>query len=132
MARLAAEALCEKSSTGSQFNKLAEARQNGELSGCHGIPADEECAMYETETVSDTTPDLTGRKARCACGALADSDPGLAFFEYRGPGSPDELSCKNCGIRDHAGREVWTKCQNYEPHGPWEFDSYYCGCRGWD
>lgn len=24
------------------------------------------------------------------------------------------------------------QCKTFEPHGPYEFDSYYCGCRGWD
>ena len=53
-----------------------------------------------------STPDLTGRTAKCgynnpgtSCNATAPSDPHLAFFGYR----PEK-----------------------------EFDEYYCGCRGWD
>ena len=47
VARLAAETLSEEQNARFRLNKLAEARQNGELSGCHGIPADEEtqCTM---------------------------------------------------------------------------------------
>lgn len=24
------------------------------------------------------------------------------------------------------------KCKTFTPHGPWDFDEFYCGCHGWD
>jgi len=24
------------------------------------------------------------------------------------------------------------RCPGFEPRGAWDFDSFYCGCRGWD
>lgn len=84
-------------------------------------------------------PDLTGREARCSYGhhprGTVPSRLDLAFFEYRGPGSPAATEqCKKCGYLKMAhdeGRTQQGKCE-FEPHGPYEFDKYYCGCWGWD
>lgn len=98
---------------------------------------------------------LIGRVARC--GSVA-KEPGsghgeapstehdrLAFFEYRGEGSRAATeSCKLCGyglFAHGSDATVWkngktavqnASCPGFEPHGPWECDTYYCGCRGWD
>ena len=84
-------------------------------------------------------PDLKGRRARCAyfrtCGSEVDSSVDLAFFEYKGPGSPYSINTCTCGYyevahTDKASNRV--KCEKFTPRGPREFDLYYCGCRGWD
>lgn len=89
-----------------------------------------------------STPVLTGRLARCYCGKTNPSDqaaPGyvvLSFFEFCGEGSPSAALCK-CGYAEVAhGCERDLKqrftCGTYEPRGGQEFDSFYCGCGGWD
>ena len=79
---------------------------------------------------------LVERKARCCTQASErDSSLDLAFFEYRGPGSRSALlSCKNCGYYEIAHQKEGHKqsCNHFEPHGSWEYDRYYCGCRGWN
>jgi hypothetical protein len=84
--------------------------------------------------------DLTGRVAKCSCGMTRTSDPDLAFFEYRGADSKcASNTCKHCRYYDVAHTdEVRAKnpggriCSNFEPIGPYEWDIFYCGCRGWD
>ena len=71
----------------------------------------------------------------------------LAFFEYRGPGSRYATALCKCGFSTTAhdpeamARNVPNnrltviergKCEGFQARGPHEFDSYYCGCRGWD
>lgn len=86
---------------------------------------------------AEKQPLLEGRQAKCAsCGHTAQSSYSLAFFKYRGEGSHDALHhCKNCMYYESAhnmpGRP-FAKCKDFEPHGPYEYDEYYCGCRGWD
>lgn len=82
---------------------------------------------------------LAGRQAKCSCGRTAPSSPELAFFEFRGPGSEAALEmCKHCPYNVRAHRpEVMAKndalkCTSFEAHGAFEFDKYYCGCRGWE
>jgi hypothetical protein len=85
--------------------------------------------------------------ARCSCGALkASNSPSLAFFEFRGEGSrAAEQTCANCGyaytphvaelIKDFIIKETVIeagKCPGFKARGAWEYDSFYCGCRGWD
>ena len=133
------------------------------------------CGVHDCTTVADE-PDLTGRKARCSCGKIANSDASdvgwtyLPFFEYRGPGSADAARvCKTCRYHDvaHVDKPCWrcggtgtyqwagadplgharpgpcTSCSGtgvrkgitahvFEPIGPYEFDSWYCGHSGWD
>ncbi len=102
-----------------------------------------------------TTISLEGRTARCAyCRAEVPSTEHerLAFFEYRGPGSRDaERQCKHCRYFDTAhdpehmqrlarsgGERRPTiveqgRCPGFEtdPNGN-PYDSYFCGCRGWN
>lgn len=93
---------------------------------------------------------LEGREARCGCGKTrpsTDQDDGsLAFFEYRGEGSRMATDmCKHCHFsivaHEHEGvknnvdpRTVIEKgkCEGFEARGSWEYDVFYCGCRGWD
>lgn len=102
-----------------------------------------------SEQIADA-PNLTGRTARCTCGRTAPSDVSgrLAFFEFRGPGSRVATdTCKHCCYYEcthdpeYMARNVPSnpltvvqqgKCPGFEPHGAFEFDHYYCGCRGWD
>ncbi len=90
---------------------------------------------------ADALPDLTGRMAKCGCGHTVAStfDNSIAFFQFRGEGSRDALeNCKNCWYSRRAhepevmAKNLALKCTNFEPHGPYEFDSFYCGCRGWE
>jgi hypothetical protein len=94
-------------------------------------------------TIVAEAPDLTGRLARCSCGAISPSEFGLAFFEYRGPGSRKaEQTCGSCGfsIKAHSQDDTRTtmnviargKCEAFVPHGSYEYDDFYCGCRGWN
>jgi hypothetical protein len=65
------------------------------------------CAIHGCLDVAGELPNLEGRKARCAygCNHNVASSLSLAFFQYRGPGSPN---------------------------GERPMDTYYCGCFGWD
>lgn len=85
------------------------------------------------------TPDLDGRTARCSCGATRPSSTGLAFFEYRGEGSRSAVdTCKHCRYalvaheRKRSEPHLRLVCDHFEPHGAWEHDSFYCGCRGFE
>lgn len=91
---------------------------------------------------ASTVVDLTGRFAKCTYRHVEEdkvpSSTSLAFFEYRGPGSPrSQEICKNCKyhIKGHERSGMNNNlriCSNFEPIGPYEFDTYYDGCRGWD
>lgn len=83
---------------------------------------------------------LEGRTARCICGSVvASTTPHIAFFEYRGEGSRSATTtCKNCRYAEVAHTDEARRknprllCTTFEPHGAFEFDSFYCGCRGFD
>lgn len=87
--------------------------------------------------------DLSARQAKCYCGRTEPSDSRIAamgFFEYRGAGSDSAVHhCGTCGYYDTAhltinpltGREGITE-HDFVQRGASEFDSFYCGCRGWD
>jgi hypothetical protein len=94
---------------------------------------------------AQSAPDLTGRVARCSCGAERPSSFELAFFEFRGEGSKAATqACAHCGYfavahgpdaprRNHGQSAVERAgCPGFEPHGSWDYDIYYCGCRGWN
>lgn len=81
--------------------------------------------------------ELSNRKARCACGRIVPSSIKLAFFEYTGEGSSAAIeTCATCHYFETAhspdARPNVHICDNFKPHGPYEYDRYYCGCRGWD
>jgi hypothetical protein len=114
---------------------------------CYGTDSRAEIAVAVSEE-----PDLTGREARCGCGSVRPSSTDLAFFEYRGVGSRQAReSCKHCGYnecahdpaymdtlvhnRDGSRRQTVVesgKCLGFEARGAWDYDLFYCGCRGWD
>ena len=103
-----------------------------------GKPSCAICGGLASKTVA-VTPDLAGRVARCYCGREVPSGPGLAFFEYRGVGSPVSMqACAKCNYFDEAHtpevmkKNSTLKCWNFTPHGAYEKDLYYCGCGGWD
>ncbi len=83
-------------------------------------------------------PDLTGRKSECStCRAsIVPSSIDLPFFEYKGSESPHAITKCVCGYYEVAHekpRNPHVKvCNQFRPVGPAEFDTYYCGCRGWD
>jgi hypothetical protein len=92
-------------------------------------------------------PDDGNREARCSqCGRIVDSNPSLPFFEDTSEGSEAAtLHCK-CGYYESAHSAEMLKarniqnstvierglCKGFESHGAYEYDRYYCGCRGWD
>jgi hypothetical protein len=107
------------------------------------IPACAICAGINpgSNVAAFTEPNLEGRFAKCYCGKTMPStlDGSLAFFEYRGG---IQNSCANCGYRDLTHLQFYEinpltqrpndgKCMNFVPK-VFEFDSFYCGCRGWD
>lgn len=80
------------------------------------------------------------RQAQCPyCKTIVVSDPGLAFFEDRSV-ETDRTSCGvgKCyyvravhnPINPHTGRPGVTD-HAFVPR-VYIYDSYYCGCRGWD
>jgi len=78
------------------------------------------------------------RNARCICGKIAPSTDNLAFFKDRGPGSDySRYICEKCGYNMSAHRRNLDKnsliCTSFTPlESGHDYDSYYCGCRGWD
>lgn len=93
------------------------------------------CVIHDCIEVADTPHDLTGRMARCSCGATKPSSPSaLAFFTYRGPCSLESTETCKCGLyrSAHSPEKPHVKCKEFIARGPNEFDSFYCGCRGWD
>jgi hypothetical protein len=103
------------------------------------IPA---CVICGTTEVAESTPNLEGREARCSCGSKVTSRITLAFFEFRGEGSNRGMTtCIECSGAEVLHRELnpvtgrpGTKTDHeFKPNiAGWEFDSYYCGCYGWD
>lgn len=85
-------------------------------------------------------PNLEGRVAKCSARcAIVPSSVNLAFFEYLGSDSPaSKQNCGQCGYYEIAHHQQDGRprnqnvCLKFRPHGPYEFDSYYCGCHGWD
>jgi hypothetical protein len=92
------------------------------------------------ETVTDS-PNMTGRMARCSCGRTVPSSVDLAFFEFCGDGSRIATeTCAKCNYSVLAHRPHNPKpyagapfehCA-FAPKGAYEFDRFYCGCRGWN
>jgi hypothetical protein len=82
--------------------------------------------------------DISNRYARCSCGKTEKSSYDLAFYKYRGSGSDfANQVCNNCGYNVSAHRRDIGKrsliCSSFTAKSTGhEYDSYYCGCRGWD
>ena len=100
-----------------------------------GNPACVICfGSIEAKTIIEIELEL-GRKAQCSiCDKVVDSREHLPFFRYRGKASYEALHKCKCGYYDVAhGREgSMCKCDKFVAHGEYEYDEYYCGCRGWD
>ena len=85
---------------------------------------------------------LENRTARCHCGRTEPSNVKLAFFEYRGEGSRQATeSCAHCPYNSTAHERARDITQThlaqlreheFESHGAFEYDGFYCGCNGWD
>jgi hypothetical protein len=95
------------------------------------------CAICAPDTAAYLpcdAPNLAGRQARCSYKCkVVPSSTALPFFEYLGPGSAAARErCKTCSYFEAAHRPGTLACDTFEPHGPYEYDRYYCGCRGWD
>ncbi len=89
-----------------------------------------------------------GREARCSyCQTVVPSRESLPFFQFRGEGSREATeTCRVCrcyeiahhprtdGPEAYRGKipSVIGTPHPFEPHGAYEFDGYYCGCRGWE
>ena len=104
------------------------------------------------EVIARTDFTILGREARCGCGRIEPSSVSLAFFEFTGAGSARALKgCRVCGYDEcahepeHMATLVYKRdgtrrptvvedgrCTGFVPSGPWRYDTFYCGCRGWD
>lgn len=91
------------------------------------------------------------REAQCSsCLKIVPTSDNLAFLERTGEGTKAATeSCANCGYHEIAhsydgnyappsNKKNPHLCLNFDPpmefvpHGPWPYDRFYCGCRGWD
>ena len=80
------------------------------------------------------------RTARCTdCDDRRPSDPSLPFFEDRSPGTQDHR-CRDCrkfrAAHEYDPRRVRPEASSKHECVPmtegYPYDSFYCGCRGWD
>ena len=74
------------------------------------------------------------RQAKCQCGKVVPSKESLPFFESKDAGSRlATIQCKHCVYHDAAHNKGHKLvCDNFTPHGAFQYDSFYCGCNGWD
>ena len=93
------------------------------------------CVIHNCSEVTPTQPSIEGREAQCtSCQAIVPSAFNLAFFQYKGPGSQwGRETCKMCQFlkRAHETGRVTDHEFVPQPEGA-QYDSFYCGCRGWD
>jgi hypothetical protein len=82
---------------------------------------------------------MSNRYARCLCFKTVPSAPDLPFFQDRGPNSKyQNTTCVVCNYNESAhvpaiqARPRSLICTQFMRGQGHEFDSYYCGCRGWD
>jgi hypothetical protein len=76
----------------------------------------------------------------CEESPIMESSKSLAFYEFRGEGSKDAINLCICGYHrvahvpdlTHSCTKNCGHCNNFQPHGPYEYDRYYCGHMGWD
>lgn len=122
----------------------------GDVANATAVDGSPCCAIHAGLTpdayiVSDQPLNLNGRLARCHCGKLEPSSLDLAFFEYRGEGSPHATTVCVCGfhyvahIAEGVARNIDKRtvidtgeCSGFVARGAATFDSFYCGCDGWD
>jgi hypothetical protein len=99
-----------------------------------GLPANHPSCVICTPDIRACLPEQTinleGRLAECMCGNKEPSSTNLAFFEFRGVGSRSAVETCECGYYEVAHPNRY--CEQFKPRGPYEFDTFYCGCRGWD
>ena len=89
--------------------------------------------------VDPAPPALIGRAAQCSCGKTVPSSTDLPFFEFKGLNSPRARdACKVCGMNIGVHQAINPTTMRagitdhaFVPHGPYFYDAYYCGCRGW-
>lgn len=115
------------------------------------VPA---CVVHDCIELALTlgSPLLEGRRAECHCKTQLPSSLDLAFFVYRGPGSPVSLGCASCSLVPGSPQHQDGKCmhvkkglrwsenvadwepngKSYVARGPMLTDAFYCGCDGWD
>lgn len=92
----------------------------------------------EGNTASDEELQAMDRWAICPqCKALHSSSHSLAFYVYRGEGSSDAINiCGKCGLKHSAhlpdNYSQLKMPHEFQAHGAFELDFYYCGCKGWD
>ena len=99
----------------------------------------EVCKGWRTDKHGDDPmgifEELEGRGARCSCGKIYKSAHNLPFFKFRGEGSEAATKTCHCGYyavaHTDSARHPITDHQ-FKARGTYEFDEYYCGCRGWD
>jgi hypothetical protein len=84
----------------------------------------------------------TGRWAKCSCGRTEPSTEDLAFRQTAAQRAHDR--CAQCGYAEVAHTPevrarkhlVWKMGDGHEfvatDPSTFEFDTFYCGCRGWD
>jgi hypothetical protein len=83
------------------------------------------------------------RQARCRCGSIRPSSERATLFGFTDMSRSSDWSqksCRHCGKHEVAHHPGCSQAQpeSYERHqfeprdeGA-EFDSFYCGCGGWD
>lgn len=113
-----------------RHNNAHDGLEAGHASCFVHMPSEDACTPR-------TTPNLMGRFAKCGKNCRVEpSSLDLAFFEYLGPDSPaSKQNCAQCGYYESAHLKQprsQNVCLNFRPHGPYKYDRYYCGCRGWD
>jgi len=86
---------------------------------------------------------MTDRLARCSCGTIRPSserDRLFGFTDMSRESDWSQKTCRHCGKYEVAHRPGCSTIRpdQYERHTfeprdkAAEFDSFYCGCRGWD
>lgn len=85
---------------------------------------------------------MTTRIARCTCGKTETSHSELPMFQFRGEGSRAATeTCGECNYHPIAHERAKDPTQlhlkhirghEFSPAGSFDFDLFYCGCRGWD
>lgn len=93
------------------------------------------CAICSCVELAIELPNLEGRTAKCdMCKRITPSCMNLAFFQYRGDGSRAATeTCAVCRYHKVAHDEGHPAVADHDfiPHGAFDFDVWYDGCKGW-